>query len=200
MRANNDQYTTLLQTLLPQGEVWPRDPDATLTKLIESFSGAMANNHNRAVDLVDEADPRTSSQLLSDWERVCNLPDGCTDTNATTAQERRNAVVTRLISRGGQSLTYFRAVAEQLGYQVELKEYRPFTCGRSKCGDSLNGPKRNRFIWKCTVLGPRTTKFKCGASRCGEKLGKISRAEDLECKFNKLKPAQTKLIFGYSGV
>lgn len=200
MRANQDQYLALLQSLLPQGEIWPRSPEATLTKLLQSFSKAIAANHNRAIDLIDEVDPRTTSQLLTDWERVCNLPDNCSAATATTAQERRDAVVTRLAARGGQSLAYFREIAEQLGYQVEFTEYHPFTCGRSKCGDSLNGTGKTRYIWKCTVTGPRITRFKCGASRCGEKLGKISRAQDLECLFHKLKPAHTKLIFGYSGV
>lgn len=194
------KYRIQMQQLLPQGKAWPRSADAKLTTLLNATAKEPARIEMRMEQLLKEADPRTASTLLPEWEEFAGLPDSCSQSIATTLQERRQAVVAKLTMRGGQSKPYFLHLAEKLGYQVAIKEYRPFTCGRSKCGDNLSGPAVNRFVWKCDVTGPRVTRFKCGASRCGEKLGKISRAEDLECKFNKLKPAQTKLIFGYTGV
>ena len=50
------------------------------------------------------------------------------------------------------------------------------------------------------VIGARLTPFRTGSSRCGDALLKISRADDLECKLMRLKPAHTRLIFSYQGV
>lgn len=193
-------YRSQMQQLLPSGKAWPRSADAKLTALLNAMAKEPARVEMRMEQLLKEADPRTASILLPEWEEFAGLPDTCSKSVATTLQERRQAVVAKLTMRGGQSKAYFQALAEKLGYEVTITEYRPFTCGRSKCGETLGGDQVNRFYWKCTVPGPRLTNFKCGASRCGEPLGKISRAEDLECKFNKLKPAQTKLNFGYTGV
>ena len=77
MRTTFEQYLRHLQALMPQGRAWPTEDGAALTRLLAGFSGGLSRNHNRAVDLIDEADPCTTVELLTDWERVCGLPDGC---------------------------------------------------------------------------------------------------------------------------
>ncbi|SDH88206.1 YmfQ family protein [Roseospirillum parvum] len=195
-------YLTQLQALLPTGSAWPRDPGATLTRLLAAAAEGLARLHARALALVEEADPRTTLELLPDWERVCGLPDTCSAGRATTIEERRAAVVGRLTARGGQSVAYFQGLAEALGYEIELTEYRPFVCGHSQAGGTHPiGPPSLRHWWSVRVLGPRVTWFRAGLGRCGvDPLAKISRAGDLECRLHKLKPAQSGLIVGYEGV
>lgn len=192
-------YLTQLQALLPPGAAWPRSPGATLTKLLAALAEEFARVEGRADDVINESDPRSALELLADWERVCGLPDACSAELGTTLQERRAAVVAKLTGMGGTSKAYFLALAEAMGYAIEIDEFRPFVAGHGRCGDLLNGGHAVRHQWRVRVTGPRFTPFRAGASQCGDLLGKIVRAEDLECKFRRLKPAHTNLIVSYEG-
>lgn len=193
-------YLAQLQALLPPGPAWPRTRGTALAALLEALAVEYARVDARAWKALDEADPRSALELLADWERVCGLPDACSAELATTIQERREAVVARLTALGGASPAYFIALASAMGYAIEIDEFRPFVVGLSRCGDRLNGGHAVRHQWRVRVSSPRYTPFRAGVSQCGDLLGKIVRAEDLECKLKRLKPAHTRLIFSYEGV
>lgn len=188
-----------LQALLPSGLPWPRSSQAALTQLLAALAEELDRVDARGADLIDEIDPRSTLELLADWERVCGLPDACSAELATTLQERRAALVEKLTSVGGSSKAYFMALAEAMGYTVEIDTFRPFIAGVGRCGDALGGSHAVRHQWRVRVTGARYTAFRAGASQCGDLLGKIVRADDLECKFKRLKPAHTHLIVSYEG-
>lgn len=196
---NRAAYLIFLQSLLPPGQAWAWDNTSAFARMLNVVAGEMERVHTRSDDLLDESDPRTTLELLADWERVAGLPDLCTGV-LETLQERRIALVQKLTSRGGQSKAYFTDIAETLGYEISIHEYRPFICGISHCGDVLSGGHAVRHHWKVIVPGPRITYFRTGVSRASEKLMSVRRAEDLECILNRLKPAHTNLIFAYEGV
>lgn len=192
-------YLDQLQKLLPRGAAWTRNPDATLTKFLGAWADGLARVDARALQLVEEADPRTTLELLSDWEGFAGLPDPCT-VEATTLQERRARLGAKLTTTGGQSRAYFIALAAALGYTITIDEYRPFMCGVARCGVTpLNGPASVRFYWKVHVPGPRVVWFRTGESAAGDSLGAIRRADDLECIFRRLMGSHTELIFAYEG-
>lgn len=208
-----DDYLSFFQALLPPGAAWTRDAKAELTKVLDFFAGEFAKIHSRALDLLNESDPRSTIEMLADWEHVAGLPDSCSYGTADTVQERRLALVQKITGRGGQSAKYFVELAETLGYEIEILENRPFTCGISECGlgkalgaysaqlHQLSDKLDVRYFWKVLVKGPRVTWFQCGASECGkDPFAKITRAEDLECIFQRLKPAHTALTIAYEGV
>ena len=198
--TTTQQYLELLRNLLPPGAAWPTEDDSDLTRLLSAMADELARIHRRALELLEEADPRTTFELLDDFERMLGLPDECTDV-IDNIQERRDAIVQRLTSTGGQSIAYFLGIAEAIGYEgVTIEEYDPFECGESQCGEPLNGPSAVRYEWRLQVPGARVTEFVAGASECGDPLGDIDRAEDLECLLSRLKPAHTHLIFAYEGV
>jgi len=196
MRATTDDYLNILQQLLPPGAAWPRDPDATLTKLLTATADGMANSHNRMADLVDESDPRITTEMLSDWEKTAGLPDKCA-TAATTVQERRAALVAKLTMRGGQSRQFFIDLAKILGFDVTISEFKPFTAGQSAAGDPCCG-ETWRFVWACNAPATTTVQFRAGASSCGEPLAKWGN-ELLECAITAKKPAHTHVNFTYGG-
>ncbi|CCG42194.1 YmfQ family protein [Magnetospirillum molischianum] len=193
--ADATDYYRQLLALRPPGPAWPVDDP-----ILRGLAAECARAHTRLVSLLDEADPRSTREMLSAWERQAGLPDACSAGIATTVQERRAAVVDAITARGGASVAYLQAIAIRLGYAVAIKEFRPFICGKSRCGDVLGGPHRNRHYLRITVLGPRLTDFRAGVSRCGERLGKFTRAEDLECRLRRVAPAHVVLIFAYKGV
>jgi len=135
-RASPADYGTTLRALLPTGDAWPRLPDLLRDQLLDAMAESFARVHNRALDLVEEADPRTAVLLLPEWEAALGLPDDCTGQAETIAERQRRAHA-RLISVGGHTFEYFTGVAAALGYAITIKEHRPFIC-RSRCTDALD--------------------------------------------------------------
>lgn len=191
-------YTEQLQALLPPGKAWNKEAKSNLTALLGALASGFVRVHQRAERLVLEADPRSTIEMLPEWEANLGLPEICASTTQTL-QERVAAVVEKFTRTGGQSRQYFIDIAEKQGYQVQLETFKPFIAGISRCGDALNGGHDVRLNWRIRVLEARNVYFRTGISRCGERLLTIRRAEDLECILNKLKPAHTNLIFAYEG-
>ncbi len=198
--ASVSDYLHQFLALLPTGRIpWPRDPGTRLYQLLSGLSVEFARVDDRVIDLRDEADPHTTLELLDEWEEFAGLPDPCSAGLVTTLQERRRALESKLLATGGASEAYFMAICNEMGYEVEIERFRPFICGLSRCGDVLNGAPSVRHTWRVRVIGPRVTLFRTGSSQCGDRLGKISRAEDLECRLHNLKQAHTRLIVAYEG-
>jgi len=188
-------YLEQLKSLLPPGQAFPREAGTTLHDLLDGMSIELARVDLRGETLPAEANPATTNELLSDWERVAGLPDKCSGVLEETIQGRKNALIAKLTSTGGQSPAYFIDLAAALGYTVTIEEFRPFRAGRSRAGDALtNGPWA--FTW--LIRAPETTAitFRAGASAAGERLRTWGN-DTLECKINQLKPAHTIALFAY---
>jgi uncharacterized protein YmfQ (DUF2313 family) len=200
MGMSAEAYRAQLQALLPPGAAWPRHPDAALTRLLAAWGEELARIDARSDRLISEAMPGDALEMLEDWERVAGLPDACGAEIATTTAERRANLIAKLTQQGGASIPWFYALAEPLGYEIEIEEYRPFVCGLSRCGeDRLLGDGKVRYLWSISVKGPRLTRFQAGVSCCGDPLLKITHAEDLECLFKRYAQAHTHIIFAYEG-
>lgn len=198
MARTAEQYKELLKALLPPGEAFPRDVSTNMDDLLAALAEEWARIEARGENLIVESLPATANEMLSDWERVAGLPDKCAGTLETTMQGRRNALVSKLTSTGGQSRDYFIAVAKALGYEITISEFRPFRAGFSQAGDPLtNGD----WVYTWRVNAPETTiiEFKAGLSAAGEALRTWGN-DTLECKINQLKPAHTIVLFGYGAL
>ncbi len=184
--------------LLPPGTFWEgfRDPAGRGRQLLNAKGDTIAARRAADKDLLRETYPPSTTKMIGDWEDVCGLPDACTFGDLTL-QERRIQVAARLTARGGQSITYFQALATALGYPVKIRRCRPFICGsrKSRCGRDQISYLRN--AWVVTVTEKRITRFRCGASRCGEALVTVRRAYDLECELRRRGPAHADLTVLY---
>ena len=189
------EYREQLKALLPPGQAFPRDPGTTLHDLLDGMSIELARLDVRASVLPQEVNPAVSLELLSDWERVAGLPDKCSGVIEETLQGRRNALLTKLTSTGGQSPAYFIELAASLGYTVTIEEFRPFRAGMSVAGDPLtNGPWVH--TWLIRAPEASITEFRAGLSAAGERLRTWGN-DTLECKIHQLKPAHTIALFAY---
>ncbi len=201
--SNKDAYLSQLKALLPSGTAFSQQSGTVLESVLSVFAAEFAKVETKSLDLIREADPRTTIELLLDWEAEAGLPDTCIGSDGTL-QERRDLLLQRLTSRGGQAVDFFIEVASLLGYLITIEEHRPFVCGKSKCGDTSGGATTDdlkiRYHWTITVPNARLTNFKTGVSRCGESLGKFTQASDLLCVFNRIKPAHTVMHLNYEGV
>lgn len=194
MGLNVNQYLEQLKSLLPRGLMWSSEDGDTLDDLLGAMAEELARIDARAEGLFNETDPRTTLELLDEWEAVAGLPDTCTD-QADTLAERRDVLHAKITSIGNQSRQYFIDLAAALGYTVTITEFRPFVAG-SNAGDALtNGD----WIFTWRVNAPAVTEriFVAG-SAAGEPLRDWGN-EILECVINKYKPAHTLVQFGYGG-
>lgn len=194
MGMSRAEYLSQLQALLPQGPAWPREPDALLTRLLDGFAEEFARVDARADQLIDEADPRTTYELLADWERVAGLPGECVASLAQTVEQRRAALVAKLVERGGQSRAYFIALAAKLGYTVTITEFDEWTFD-SDVDAPLTGTDW-RFAFQ--VNAPLNTVGEWTFDSDVDAPFAWWGNELLECAINNDKPAHTVALFAYT--
>ena len=193
MGGSVDNYAEQLAQLLPSGDAFA-NTDGDLGKVLESPAVELARVDSRAEDMLREADPRTTYEMLPDWERVCGLPDECTG-GAETVEERRLLVTAKVVQRGGQSRAYLEGLAAALGYDAELQEYTAF-CAGDDAGDPCYD---DDWAHAFTVLVPEgtTIRYFAASSGCaGEPLATWGD-DALECVISRAKPAHSTVLFAY---
>ena len=192
-------YADQLGQLLPRGRAWARGADTVLGRLLGGMSAEFARVDARAAVLVDEADPRTALELLPDWERVAGLPDNCTGASGTIT-ERRIALASKLTQLGGQSVPVLVELAATLGYFIEIDELTSCDAGFAAGAELFDDGWR--FSWQVEVVLDETAyrdnyaEFVVG-SEAGDPLRSYG-ALDLECLFDRVKPAHTSVVYVYS--
>lgn len=193
MSLTAENYKHQFQALLPYGPAWPRDDDADLTRFLAALAEEFARIDARTDALLNEADPRTTLELLLDWERVVGLPDGCVGPLDGTSA-RRAAVVGKLNGLGGQSPAYYIALAASIGFGITITEFFLHTC-ESDCETPIYG-ELWRFVWAVTVIDEFTVIYQTCEDDCETPLASWGN-DLLECTINRLKPAHTLALFYY---
>lgn len=190
----DDAYTAALLSLLPRGRAWPRDADSLQYAVAAGLAPALGRLDARAQSLLVDAFPATTVELLPEWEASLGLPDPCEGADQGIEQ-RRTQVVSRLTSAGGQSVAYFLAVVEQLGYfGATITQYAPFRAERDAAEGPLYGDAW-AFAWLMNLPDLRLFYFKADVSAVGEALS--AEANDVAtCVLNALAPAHTTVLYG----
>lgn len=188
-------YLSQLQALLPRGLAWARQQTSVLPLLLMAWADEFARVDRRCGDLLNEADPRTTQELLTDWERVAGLPDPCVTIDQSNAQ-RQVALASKLTMIGGQSRAYFIGIAEAMGYPgATIDEYLPANCN-GNCNDALNS-EDDKYAWTLNLPFSTGGVFIANCNgNCNDALQSWGD-EALECRINKYKPAHTSVIFAY---
>ncbi|MEM7025583.1 MAG: putative phage tail protein, partial [Pseudomonadota bacterium] len=197
------RYATALSRIFARGGCWPEAGGANWMSLMRAFAHEFRRTDLRLLQLIEEADPRTCSETLEDWERVYGLPDPCAPENVTI-EERRAALLALIRAKGGSSIPFFTELARELGYGVEIVEHRPFVFGRSPFGYQKTkqqmGSPLMRYVWTVKMKTPRARWFRFGVG--GGRFGQdphlsIERATHVECAFRRRKPSHTEIVFSY---
>ena len=141
-----DRYRDRLLGLLPPGDAFSRSPDSVLYDVCDRVAIEFARVDERVSELLVESIPSRCTELLDDWEAALGLPDDCY--SPTSTEERRAAIVSRLVGTGGNSLADYTALAAALGYSAPtFTTYPAFLSGRGRSGDRItNGP------WRSTAM------------------------------------------------
>lgn len=187
-------YLQQLLRLLPEGPVWSRDLDSVLAQVLKVPAASLARIDARANALFEDMDPRTTVELLVDWERNHGLPDECMRDIADPDQ-RRKRLHQKVAWEGGQSAPFFISLVEALGYEgATIDQFRPFRVN-SPCNAGIN-QNGWRYAWRVNVPAEATVRRMTATSPCNSALG--SWGDDtLLCILSGYKPAHTILYIAY---
>lgn len=194
MAMTRESITRSLVKMLPPGVAMRRSPDSVMRKVLDAAAEEFARIYARAGDLLDETHLRGDGELLDEWERELGLPEPCMPDDATL-DDRRNAVRSKRLQLGGQSVQYFIDVASGLGIVISISEQKPFRMG-DRMGKRLYG-ETWAFAWVVhSTASPETTLARVGTARVGDRLRQFG-ADILQCVFDRLAPAHTVVIYSY---
>jgi len=197
VRTSNDYQSAMINSL-PQGAAFPKKETANRDAMFGAVADELAAEDFLVEKMLTEADPLNTKDLLDEWEQQHGLPE-CPHQSGLSRQERLALLNEKIDRVGSLNPNAIVALADLLGYKVELKERRPFIGGISKGGQEAGGDAKVRFWWTVRVKEPRVTMFRGGVSTGGEKQGSIKRAEDLECLLHKINFSEKELTVGYEG-
>ena len=191
----SDAYRQQLHGLMPRGAAWSRRAGSILDLLLEGLAVEFGRVQSRFDALPEEADPRTTLELMPDWERTAGLPDTGVDPAQQSLQQRREALVSKWTSTGGQSRGYFGSVAGAMGYDVAIEEFQPFQADISVAEDPAFDDAW-RHAWQVRAPEGMVNDFAVDVSAVDEPLRSWGDV-GLEARINELKPAHTVVLFAY---
>jgi uncharacterized protein YmfQ (DUF2313 family) len=190
-----DRYVEMMKGLLPRGMAWSRDKGTWLEKLFYGLADEFVRIHERAMQLIAEADPRTATESLSDWERLVGLPDDVQVVQSEVGA-RRADIIRKLALGGGQSAKFFEELAAQFGYTATVRDLRRFTAGRGRAGEQA-WDEAAAFYFEVKSPDVVPLFFRAGQSSSGDAL-RVYRNDILEAVIRRAAPAHTHVIFAYS--
>lgn len=163
---------------LPPGKAIAREPDRNIPRMLEALAVEPARVFDRVADLIREAFPGTTVELINKWEEALALPDDCVQ--PTEYADRIAAIVARFVGASGHSEADYRELAESLGFpgaELTFERRAALKSGRAKSGDKL----ANKAQWTVTIT------VLSGGDPVREAL--------LECAFNARRRAHTTFNF-----
>ncbi len=114
---------------------------SNLSRLIEGLTIEFSRLSDRIDDIFDEMDPRTTVEMLPDWERNWISPDQCTDP-PVSVPDRQAALTAQVTARGagGSDVAMLIGIAVDLGYADAFirRFHLPAKTCTSKCDTPLN--------------------------------------------------------------
>jgi uncharacterized protein YmfQ (DUF2313 family) len=145
-------------------------------------------------NVYDEYDPNDTVDLITEWETMVGIPDECIS-NTGTLEERRTNILLKLAGINVTTAKQFENIASILGYDVVVENGV----------DTSVFPLTLPFILLSEATAPFVIVVTLDASLETEGFPLTfpftlsSGVPDiLLCLFNKLKPANTNVIFRYS--
>jgi uncharacterized protein YmfQ (DUF2313 family) len=187
-------FQQAMMRLLPRGRVWRRDPGSTLSALFLALAPTYVRNMASAAQVLIDASPATTQNLLTEWEASLGLPDACTAANPSVEQ-RQAAVRAKWGARGSLTIAYFVALAANLGFAISITEFTPFAVDQP-CDESLSEPEWS-YVWQ--VNAPEIVTFYFSVDESGvEDPLEVYDAGELVCRIRADAPAETIVFFTFS--
>lgn len=105
-----NRYARMMIALLPPGRLWRLIGDSVLSRLISACGDELGRLDLRVKDLIDEADPSTTDELLPEWEGELDL-----DSTGTTTERQARVLAATLAQPGFRPVDIVAALSPLLG-------------------------------------------------------------------------------------
>jgi uncharacterized protein YmfQ (DUF2313 family) len=189
----NVDYQQALLNLMPRGRIWRRDPEAIEAQLLGALAPTYTRSTEAAAQLMLDASPATTFNLLTEWEESLGLPDPCTPLDPTFEQ-RQLAVAANWGARGDMTVDYYVTLAAALGFEITITEFAPSRFGKP-FGQPFYGVAW-AFVWQ--VNAPTyTVEYLEFGQPFGEAFSTYGNTE-MQCRIKQAAPAHTTVLFNYS--
>jgi uncharacterized protein YmfQ (DUF2313 family) len=193
-------YATELLGHLPSSEIasiWPRALTGVWGNLLTALGGEPARIDINARKLLDEMDPRTTVDMMPDWETAYGLPDPCT-APPTTIGDRRARLLTLVTMKGSLTPKFLTAMAYNIGIDVLVRTFAPARMGMTAMGGTLaNTP----WAFATRVYAPPVSarRMHMGVSYMGDRLCAFGN-DPLQCVVRRHVRAVTlpRLVFSFN--
>ena len=197
MALTESHYTHLVNALLPRGPIWFRRVGSTIDAVLYALAMEAARVDERAHAVIEESDPRTSTEELSLWFEEWGIPSECLAAIADPSREQmRQERLAKITSNLGLTAAFFESLAGTLGFHAKVESTKPFTCA-SRVDHGLFDDSWSSVMTLIISIeedgGLRYFDVSCGVD---EPLGRWGNAL-LECMIRALAPAHVFVIFFY---
>lgn len=193
-----EQQAEILARNLPEGEFWiaKYKTDTTVYKLLYAMGLELLRLEGTLNYAYDELHITNCQDMITDWETEYGMNGGCFDEaiRTGTLEERIQNILTKIAADGTSTKEQFENLALRLGEQINVycgDESGIFTFPLTFPLTLSAEPRKNRYImyveWVNQV--PSTFPFTFPIT-----FGTLSQSI-LICFFQKLKPANTQIIF-----
>lgn len=197
MSNTTSKFVELIKGLFPKGRLWTFPPGSTLLALIEGVAVEFVRIADRADDVLMESDPRTTDELLEDWEECFGLPGDCGEL-ATTLQDRRTQLVSKITDVRNQNKQLYVDIANRLGYDIDVDDVQEYN--QFRVGDRVSSELASGVAWQHTfsVHSPEFTErlFRVNENAVSDRLADFGD-DLLECLIEDAKPAHSIVFFEY---
>lgn len=194
------EHQQLMASFMPNGRPFLAKSlsQTTLYKLIYGLAVECARVEGVITDIETNHDIRETTLLIDEWEKALGIPDDCF-TNTVDLPIRRKQVIAKLASMGVQTAQDFIDLAAVFGYTIQVEaiaDYALFPFYTMFPIEIWSDPMTARFTFRIRFIDtspacifPFTTLFPiCFSSNI---------FNIVTCLFDKLKPANTDLIYVY---
>lgn len=138
-------FADAARAMAPHGRAWNLRDGSVLMQVLTSLARAALDVEMHLRHFRVETTPDTAFELLAEWERSLGLPDDCRGP-LTSADDRRAAVVARLVGLQGSSEPELLAYLAALGFAVSIRHYKVCRTEFWQIGEPLLDP-----AWQFTI-------------------------------------------------
>ncbi len=167
---------------------------SNLRKVLLGLASQWLRFRDSANDLYHEYDPSQTTKFIEEWEKVVGIPDGCISNN-TTLEKRRLNILLKLAGINATTAKQFENIAAIFGYIIKVQNGV----------DTSTFPLTLPFVLLSAAEAPFTIVVTLNIADKPQgfpltfPFTLTSGIPDiLLCFFNKLKPANTRVVFRYS--
>ncbi len=191
------EQADILGRYLPNDRLWVGKylEDNPLRRVLLGLATVWLDQRELTNLLFDEWLPSTTNIYLDEWEKSVGIPDDCFDV-AATEEERRQNILLKLTGINTTTKEQFETVADILGIDINVKSGFDESVLPQTIPFIILGSDEIAYTIIVEVVNdptpatlPQTIPF----------ILQANATAILECVFNKLKPANTQVIFKFLG-